>query len=98
MEFRQFGRTGLKVSAVGFGCWEIGGAYGRIDESQFQRAVARQRPLRPEANSIFASRLPSPGNVTFPLQQCSLLGWIGNSQALHLRERCELMHPVAALR
>jgi aryl-alcohol dehydrogenase-like predicted oxidoreductase len=41
MEFRQFGRTGLKVSAVGFGCWEIGGTYGRIEESQFQRAVAQ---------------------------------------------------------
>jgi aryl-alcohol dehydrogenase-like predicted oxidoreductase len=41
MEFRQFGRTGLKVSAVGFGCWEIGGTYGRIDERQFQRAVAQ---------------------------------------------------------
>jgi aryl-alcohol dehydrogenase-like predicted oxidoreductase len=41
MEFRQFGRTGLRVSAVGFGCWEIGGTYGRIDESQFQRAVAQ---------------------------------------------------------
>ena len=41
MEFRQFGRTGLKVSAIGFGCWEIGGTYGRIDESQFQRAVAQ---------------------------------------------------------
>jgi len=41
MEFRQFGRTGLKVSAVGFGCWEIGGTYGRMDESQFQRAVAQ---------------------------------------------------------
>jgi len=41
MEFRQFGRTGLKSSAVGFGCWVIGGTYGRIDESQFQRAVAQ---------------------------------------------------------
>jgi len=41
MEFRPFGRTGLEVSAIGFGCWEIGGTYGRIDESLFQRAVAR---------------------------------------------------------
>jgi myo-inositol catabolism protein IolS len=41
MEFRQFGQTGLQASAVGFGCWEIGGTYGRIDESQFQRAVAQ---------------------------------------------------------
>ncbi len=41
MEYRQFGRTDLKTSAIGFGCWEIGGTYGRIDASQFRRAVGQ---------------------------------------------------------
>jgi aryl-alcohol dehydrogenase-like predicted oxidoreductase len=39
VEYRQFGNTGLTISAIGFGCWEIGGTYGRIDEAEFRRAV-----------------------------------------------------------
>ncbi len=39
MEYRAFGRTGLNVSAVGYGCWEIGGGYGHFDESEVVAAV-----------------------------------------------------------
>src|SRR5512143_4148211 len=45
MENRPFGRTELQVSAIGFGCWEIGGGYGRIEESEFARAIARALDL-----------------------------------------------------
>jgi aryl-alcohol dehydrogenase-like predicted oxidoreductase len=45
MENRPFGRTGLQVSAIGFGCWEIGGGYGRIEEAEFARAVGRALDL-----------------------------------------------------
>jgi aryl-alcohol dehydrogenase-like predicted oxidoreductase len=45
MEYRPFGRTGLDVSAIGFGCWEIGGGYGEVDEAEFDRAVGRALDL-----------------------------------------------------
>jgi aryl-alcohol dehydrogenase-like predicted oxidoreductase len=45
MENRPFGRTGLDVSAIGFGCWEIGGGYGDIEEQEFVRAISRSLDL-----------------------------------------------------
>src|SRR5262249_60953134 len=45
VEKRPFGRTGLQVSAIGFGCWEIGGGYGRIEEAEFDRAIGRALDL-----------------------------------------------------
>ena len=41
MEYRQFGETGIKISAVGIGCWEIGGGFGSIEETEFIKAVGR---------------------------------------------------------
>jgi aryl-alcohol dehydrogenase-like predicted oxidoreductase len=45
MEYRPFGRTGLQVSAVGFGCWELGGQYGHYDEGEVINAVQRALDL-----------------------------------------------------
>src|SRR6202167_5703001 len=41
MEHRAFGQTGIQISAVGFGCWEIGGGYGSIEETEFVKAINR---------------------------------------------------------
>src|SRR5215831_5332159 len=41
MEYRPFGQTDLQVSVMGFGCWEMGGTYGKIDTGQLQQAVRR---------------------------------------------------------
>jgi len=45
MEYRSFGRTGIQISAIGIGCWEIGGGYGSIEESEFVKAVNRALDL-----------------------------------------------------
>jgi aryl-alcohol dehydrogenase-like predicted oxidoreductase len=45
MEYRPFGRTGLQVSAIGFGCWEVGGGYGQVEEAEFARAIGRALDL-----------------------------------------------------
>ncbi len=40
MKYRPLGRTGLKVSEVGFGCWAIGGVgYGPTDDQESLKAL-----------------------------------------------------------
>jgi len=45
MEYRPFGQTGLDVSVIGFGCWEIGGGYGSIEAKDFDDAIGRALDL-----------------------------------------------------
>ncbi|HVC35575.1 MAG TPA: aldo/keto reductase [Chloroflexota bacterium] len=45
MEYRNMGQSDLVVSAVGFGCWEMGGGYGSIDHQDVTRAIRRALEL-----------------------------------------------------
>ena len=45
MEHRQFGRTGLEVSALGFGCGAVGGLLVNGDRKEMLRVVARALDL-----------------------------------------------------
>jgi aryl-alcohol dehydrogenase-like predicted oxidoreductase len=39
MEYRQLGRTDMKVSAVSFGAWAIGGTWGPVDDERSMSAL-----------------------------------------------------------
>src|SRR5919202_1943940 len=41
MEMRTFGRTGMRLSILGFGCGAVGGLMVRGDPADQERAVAR---------------------------------------------------------
>ncbi len=39
MQYRDFGRTGWKVSEISFGAWAIGSAWGKVDDSEALAAL-----------------------------------------------------------
>jgi aryl-alcohol dehydrogenase-like predicted oxidoreductase len=41
MQYREFGRTGWKVSTVSFGAWAIGGSWGSVDDQESLAALRR---------------------------------------------------------
>ncbi len=45
MEYRELGRTGWKVSAISFGAWAIGGAWGTVDDKESFAALHRALDL-----------------------------------------------------
>ena len=46
MEFRELGRTGIKVSTIGMGCWAIGGdAWGPVEDADSLAAIDRALEL-----------------------------------------------------
>src|SRR5260221_351342 len=54
MQYRELGRTGIRVSVIGFGAWAIGGAteasgaplgWGRTSDDESLAAIRRARDL-----------------------------------------------------
>lgn len=41
MEYRKLGNTDLELSAIGFGCWAMGGSWGKTDDKESIEAVRR---------------------------------------------------------
>ena len=41
MQYHELGRTGLKVSALGFGSWAIGGTWGTVNDNESLAALNR---------------------------------------------------------
>src|SRR5215467_13882965 len=45
MEYRELGRNGWNVSAISFGAWAIGGAWGEVDDKESLAALNRALDL-----------------------------------------------------
>jgi creatinine amidohydrolase len=58
MQYREFARTGWKISEIGFGAWQIGGEWGETDDAH---SILRVIPLA--VNSPRLSLLPDHAGI-----------------------------------
>ena len=56
MLHRTFGKTGIDISAVGFGAWNIGNQWGEIDEATADAGSAGASLLESAAEAALADR------------------------------------------
>ena len=75
MRYRQFGRTGWKVSEIGFGAWQIGGGWGHVDDAASIRTLlhAFDRGI----NFVDTAQLYGAGHSETVIGQ-ALRQWSGN--------------------
>jgi predicted aldo/keto reductase-like oxidoreductase len=71
MEYRQLGRTPLKLSSIGFGCGPLGGEYGPIDEEEGVRSVRHAIQVRCQVSHIM-NEIPSQLTIHEPV--CHVFG------------------------
>ncbi|MFN8527112.1 MAG: aldo/keto reductase [Anaerolineae bacterium] len=45
MQYRDFGRTGWKVSEISFGAWAVGGSWGSVDDTESMAAMHKALDL-----------------------------------------------------
>ena len=61
MEMRVFGRTGMRLSVLGFGCGAVGGLISRGDPLDQERTIARawcRRELLRHCGAVWQRRIP----------------------------------------
>jgi hypothetical protein len=74
MEYRDLGRTGLRVSEIGFGAWAIGGdAWGPVEDADSLAAMERAMELGIFETPILAAlpEVPTPDRFVAPSLELS---------------------------